>query len=193
MSPAARIDDEAARAAILHAADEVFYARGVGGTGMAEIRDASGVSLRRLYALYPSKRTLVAAWLIARHSRWMDWFTEAIERHRADGTDPLLAAFDAVAEWSATAGYRGCAFINTAAEASEIGAAHAEIIAGHKRDLIAELTTLAVAGGHRPADRVAEAVAVLLDGCIVQAAVLSSQRPIAAAREAAARLLEAYR
>lgn len=193
MSPAAMLDDEAARAAVLRAADEVFYERGVAGAEMAEIRDASGVSLRRLYGLYPSKRELVAAWLTARHRTWMEWFVASIERSRVAGDDAVLAAFDAIAEWSATPGYRGCAFVNTAAETAEIDDAHREIIAGHKRDLIACLAGLADAGGYEPADRLAEMLAVLIDGAIVQAAVLSSQQPVAAAREAASRLLEAHR
>ena len=48
MSPAATINDDAARAAALRSADAVFYARGVTGTGMADIRANSGVSLPRL-------------------------------------------------------------------------------------------------------------------------------------------------
>ena len=193
MSPAATLDDAAARTAVLRAADEVFYARGVAGTGMAEIRDEAGVSLRRLYALYPSKADLVGAWLTARHDTWMSWFLGAIDRLAADGTDPLLAAFDAIAEWAATPGYRGCAFLNTAAETTEIDDSHREIIAAHKRDLIASLARLAEAGGFARPGELGEAVGVLVDGAIVESAVLGSARPIGAAREVAAMLLEAHR
>lgn len=189
MTPVSAADGGAARAAVLEAADRVFYARGVAGTGMAEIRDGSGVSLRRLYGLFPSKRALVAAWLDERHRTWMTWFTGAIERSRAEGVEPLLAAFDAIEAWAATPGYRGCAFLNTAAEATEIDDAHRAIIAGHKRSLIRYLSSLAREGGHEPADEVAAMVAVLLDGAIVESAVLSSSRPIAAARATTARIL----
>ena len=85
MSPAATLDDDTARAAVLRSADAVFYARGVAGVGMADIRDDSGVSLRRLYGLYPSKSDLVAAWLTARHTTWMEWFAGATERLRGAG------------------------------------------------------------------------------------------------------------
>jgi AcrR family transcriptional regulator len=193
VSPAATIDDDTARAAVLRSADAVFYERGVAGVGMADIRDDSGVSLRRLYALYPSKRELVAAWLTARHTTWMEWFEGAIERLGAAGEEPILAAFDAVAEWASSPGYRGCAFVNTAAEATEIDDTHRRIIADHKENLLTYVTSLAEEGGCQEPARLGRMIGVLLDGAMVEAAVLSSTEPIAAAREAASLLLEAGR
>lgn len=189
MSPATTLDDAGARGAVLRAADAVFYANGVAGTGMAEIRDASGVSLRRLYGLYPSKRELVAAWLTARHTTWMTWFTGTVERRRTEGASPVDAMFDALAEWASSPGYRGCAFLNTAAEVDEIDETHRRIIADHKRSLIAYLASLVAGAGQGDPESLARELAVLVDGAIVQAAVLSSLDPIDAARAAAARLL----
>src|SRR5438105_14742588 len=98
MSPAAAMaGDEAARA-IRDAADTLFYEQGIAGVRMAEIRDAAGVSLRRLYALHPSKRDLVAAWLEDRNGRWMQWFTEAVDRRIGGGVNGVPAVFDAIQE-----------------------------------------------------------------------------------------------
>jgi len=191
MSPAATMDDETARAAVLHSANQVFYARGIAGVGMADIRDDSGVSLRRLYGLYPSKRELVAAWLTDRHTTWMDWFTSAVAERSAAGEPPLLAAFDAIADWAATPGYRGCAFVNSAAETAEIDDTHRRIIAAHKEDLLTYLVSLARDSGYAKPERLGRMIGVLLDGAMVEAAVLASPAPISAARDAAATLLEA--
>lgn len=188
LSRAPTLDDAAARAAVLRTADRVFYEHGVAGTGMAEIRDASGVSLRRLYGLYPSKRKLVAAWLETRHVTWMAWFTEDVERRMENGTGVVDAIFDTLAAWASTPGYRGCAFLNTAAEASEIDETHRRIIAGHKRDLIATLGRLLADGGAPESETTARNVGVLVDGAIVQSAVLGSLEPIEAARTVAHRL-----
>lgn len=193
MSPPGTVDDDAARAAVLRSADAVFYARGIAGVGMADIRDDSGVSLRRLYGLYPSKRDLVAAWLTTRHTSWMEWFEGAIERRRSAGEEPLLAAFDAIAEWAASPGYRGCAFVNSAAETTEINETHRRIVASHKEGLLEYLGALAKEGGYSEPDRLGRMVGVLLDGAMAEAAVLSSADPIAVARDAAALLLEASR
>jgi len=193
MSPAATIDLETARAAVLRSANEVFYARGIAGVGMADIRDGSGVSLRRLYTLYPSKRELVAAWLTARHTTWMEWFGATVERRRAAGEESLLATFGAIAEWAESPGYRGCAFVNSAAEAAEIDETHRRIIAAHKEDLLTYLTSLAAGDGYPHPERLGRMIGVLLDGAMVEAAIFSSREPIDAARDAAAVLLEAAR
>ncbi len=187
------MDDATARAAILRSADSVFYARGVAGVGMAEIRDDAGVSLRRLYSLYPSKGELVAAWLSARHATWMAWFEGAIETRRATGEEPLLAAFNAIADWAASPGFRGCAFLNTAAETTEIDDTHRRIVADHKEGLLSHLTSLAADGGYAEPRRLGTMMGVLLDGAMVEAAVFSSPEPVTAARAAAALLLEASR
>ena len=189
MSPAATHATSAdAAAAVLAAADRLFYERGIAGVGMADVRDASGVSLRRLYSLYPSKRDLVAAWLEDRHVRWMQWFTDAVARLSAGGVPPLLATFDAIAEWVRSPGYRGCAFLNAIAETTEIDDTHRAIVAAHKRDLVAHLVTLAAADPSSP-PWLADAIGVLIDGAIVQTAVFGSDAPIAPARAAAAQLL----
>ena len=176
MSPAATLDNDQARAAVLQSANAVFYARGIAGVGMADIRDDSGVSLRRLYSLYPSKRELVAAWLTDRHTTWMEWFTSAVDRRRTAGEEPLLAAFDVIAEWAASPGYRGCAFVNSAAETAEIDDSHRRIIAAHKEALLTYLSSLAAMVATPTPERLGRMVGVLLDGAMVEAAVLSLLR-----------------
>lgn len=184
MSPAATMTPARAERAVLDAADALFYERGIAAVGMADVRDASGVSLRRLYRLHPSKRDLVAAWLDDRHRRWLRWFVGTVDRMVAEGTAPLTAPFDAIHEWAMSPGYRGCAFVNAIAETTEIDEGHRRIVARHKRSLIDHVTTLAGAGG-RETPWLPEAIAVLLDGAIVQSAALRSAEPIAAARTAA--------
>jgi AcrR family transcriptional regulator len=189
VSPAAKLDEEAARAAVLGAADSEFYARGVGGTGMAEISDASGVSLRRLYGLYPPKHDLVAGWLEARHTSWMTWFRAAIEGRVGVGAAPVDAIFDTLADWASTPGYRGCAFLNTAAEVTEIDDRHLQIIADHKRGLVEYLAELMRRAGGSEPESLAMTLGVLVDGAIVQAAVFGSPDPIHAAKAASRRLV----
>ncbi len=188
MSPASTIAPDAASRAILDAADRLFYERGIAGVGMDEIRDAAGVSLRRLYSAHPSKRDLVSAWLNDRHTRWMGWFTEAVDRHAADGTDALVATFDALDDWADTPGYRGCAFLNSIAETSEIDDEHRAIVAAHKRSLVEHVSMLAMRDHPGAPSWLAPAIAVLIDGAIVQTAVFGDRTPITAARSAALHL-----
>ena len=178
------------RRCVLRAAGELFYAHGISGVVMSDIRDASGVSMRRLYAMYPSKSELVAAWLTDRHDTWMAWFASSVERHVAGGADAVLATFDSIAEWVSAPGYRGCAFINSLAETSEIDDSHRTIIAAHKRDLIEHLAALATRDHPNAPPWLPAALAVIVDGAIVQCTIFASTDPLDAARSAVHQLLE---
>jgi AcrR family transcriptional regulator len=190
MSPAATMPIDEARRSVLRAADELFYAYGISGVVMSDIRDASGVSMRRLYAMYPSKSELVAAWLTDRHDTWMAWFASSVERHVLGGADPVLATFDSISEWVTTPGYRGCAFINSLAETSEIDDSHRTIVAAHKRDLVEHLAQLAARDHRNAPSWFPAALAVIVDGAIVQCTIFADTEPLDAARSAVHQLLE---
>lgn len=191
MSPAATMTTDESRKAVLRAADELFYAQGITGVAIADIRDASGVSMRRLYTMYPSKRDLVAGWLADRHETWMAWFTTSVERHITAGADPVMATFDAIDDWVTSPDYRGCAFINSLAETNEIDDSHRTIIAGHKRDLIDHLANVASRSHPSAPAWLPDALGVIVDGVIVQCTIFAGTEPIDAARSAVRRLLEA--
>lgn len=193
MSPTATMSTDECRRAVLCVADELFYAHGIGGVAMSDVRDASGVSMRRLYAMYPSKRQLVAAWLTDRHTNWMEWFTSSADRLVAGGADPVLASLDVIAEWVSSPAYRGCAFVNALAETNEIDDSHRTIIAAHKRDLIDHLARLATRGNSSAPAWLPAALAVIVDGAIVQCTIFTSTEPLEAARAAVQRLLETIR
>jgi AcrR family transcriptional regulator len=189
MSPAALLSETESERAILDAADVLFYQRGLAAVTVTDVRDQAGVSLRRMYTLYPSKRELVAAWLNDRHDRWMVWFTNAIDRRVARGADALVATFDALREWATSPQYRGCAFINAIAETGEIDDTHRRIVANHKQQLTAHLAKLASRDYPNAPTWLPDALAVLIDGAIVQSAILSDTAPITAAKHAARQLL----
>lgn len=182
MSPAATMTVDDARAAVLATADELFYKHGVSAVSMAEARDRSGVSMRRLYSLFPHKSDLVTGWLKHRHQTWMDMFTNGIGQRLAAGQEPADAVFGSLAEWLTTTGFRGCGFINTLAETGEVTNEHRTVIRQHKQTLIDLLSNFS----NQPA-----ALAVVIDGAIVQAAVFTSTGPVDAARIASTSLFDA--
>lgn len=180
MSPAATLDAAGAERATLAAADDLFYNRGVAAVTMSDIRDRSNVSLRRLYSEYPSKSDLVSAWLRHRHHEWMTDFVGRVEDRMRDGDAPVDAVFVALETWMTATGFRGCGFINTYAEASALTDEQRVIIRSHKSALASYLTTLIREG---------EAMAVIVDGAIVQAAIFRTAAPIHHAHRAAAALV----
>jgi AcrR family transcriptional regulator len=169
------------RDAVLLAADELFYRRGIGAVTMADIRDRSGVAFRRLYSMFPRKSDLVTGWLTRRHATWTTAFELGIEERLAAGAGPVDAIFGSLESWLVATDFRGCGFINTLAETGEVTDEHRAVIRAHKQALVDSLARYT----EHPM-----ALAVLIDGAIVQASVFASTAPVDAARRAAALLLE---
>lgn len=175
---------------VLDAAETLLYGRGLQTVGMDEIRTASGVSLKRLYQLFPSKGCLVEAYLRRRDERWRASLAAHVDA-RPPGEDRILAVFDWLESWFGEPDFRGCAFVNSF---GELGAT-SESVAAAARDHVAALgrylAGLVAAEGF-PA-RVADPLMLLVEGAITTAAISGSSGPAAQAREAARVLLEAGR
>src|SRR4051794_19592806 len=87
-------DDQATdpRQRVVDAADALFYARGIRAVGMDDVRTASGVSLKRLYSLFPGKDSLVLAVLQKRHAMWTNGLTAAVDATN-DAREKVLAIY----------------------------------------------------------------------------------------------------
>lgn len=167
-----------ARDRILRTAHDLFYAEGIRATGIDRVIAASGVTKVTFYRHFPSKNDLILAYLDLRHARWMDWFVGSLERHggAARGADALAPT---MAEWfggQALGEFRGCAFLNGV---GEMGPALPEVIAvtrRHKEDMTEAIAALLPASRQRR--KVAAALAVAVDGAIVQAQYAEDPAPV---------------
>ncbi len=112
IAPPALTPDQPARERILWTACALFYRDGVRATGIDRVIAEAGVTKVTFYRHFPSKNDLVLAFLADRHTRWMQWFDAALQRH-GNTPDALVPA---LAEWLEDADFRGCAFLNTSAE-----------------------------------------------------------------------------
>src|SRR5687767_827251 len=65
------MDGATAAQQVVAAADRLFYERGIRTVGMDDIRDASGVSLKRLYRLFPAKEELAEEVLRRREAAFL--------------------------------------------------------------------------------------------------------------------------
>jgi AcrR family transcriptional regulator len=181
------MDDQAARARLLDAAEDLFYARGIQAVPMDAIRDASGVPLKRLYQLFPAKEQLVEAYLERRDHRWRAHLAHYVERHD-DPRQRILAVFDWLQGWFGKPGFRGCAWINAHGELGATSPAIAAQVRRHKQAFRAYLHGLATAAGlPEPA---ADTLYLLAEGAVVSAAIFTGE-PATRARSAAEQLLAA--
>ncbi|WP_311922907.1 TetR/AcrR family transcriptional regulator [Microbispora sp. H10836] len=185
-----RMDGEEARRRILDAAERLFYARGIQAVGMDQVRDAAGVSLKRLYQCYASKDALVEAYLEHRDRRWNDALADHLGRV-GEPRERVLAVFGFLAEWFGTADFRGCAFVNAF---GELGPASPPVVAAaraHKNALRGRLRTLTAEAGAADPDLLADQLLLLVEGAIVAAAMGTAADPAERARSAARALLDA--
>jgi AcrR family transcriptional regulator len=166
--------------AVLDAAERLFYARGVGAVGMADVRTLAGVSLKRLYRLFASKDELLLAVLDRRDVTWRERLAGFVSGH---GGGPL-AVFDWLELWVSEPDFRGCAWINAFGELGAVSPAVLDRVRGHKAAFRAYLIGLA------PSADVADQLMLLFEGATVTAAITGSPQAARRARAAAIVILK---
>jgi AcrR family transcriptional regulator len=181
------MDTQTAEDRALDAAEDLFYRRGVHAVGMDDIRDTSGVSLKRLYQLFPNKERLVTAFLQRRDIRWRGGLTEYVTRFD-DPRERLLAVFDWLHIWFTDPDYRGCAWINCYGELGATSDPVAEEARAHKEGFRQFLRGLATDAG-LPAD-LGDHLLLLAEGAIVTSALIGDLDAAHKAQAAAARLVD---
>lgn len=171
---------------ILDAAEELFYGRGIQSVGMDAIRTASGVPLKRLYQIFPSKNSLVEAYLKRRDARWLHDLTQYVDSYDSP-TQRILAVFDWLFLWFSEPDYRGCGFINSFGELGATSQAVADIAKAHKNAFRRCLADL-VAAADAPT-WLTDQVVLLAEGAMTTAAISGSPEPARHAKDAARILL----
>lgn len=179
---------------LLDTAADLFYARGVTATGVDLVAAESGVAKTTMYAHFGSKDGLVAAYLRERGSEWRGSLRDEVARRSPDPGGRLLALFDVLAERLDAPGFRGCPFINAAAELFDREHPAWEAMTEHRTWMRGFAIELAEAAGARDATGLAASVLMLHDAAMVHGAL--DRTGGAAARracESAATLLAAAR
>ncbi|MGO4692296.1 TetR/AcrR family transcriptional regulator [Glaciibacter sp. 2TAF33] len=141
-----------ARVRILATADDLFYREGVHTVGVDRIIGDAHVTKATFYKYYRSKDALIVAYLNGRDKRVREFFASL----EADFDTPEQRLRRLVAEISEQVmqdGFRGCPFINAAAQFTEPQHPVREAITAHREWYIAAVEDLFRGMGHvRPGD-----------------------------------------
>ncbi len=180
----------AARDRILDTAFRLFYARGLRAVGVDTIIAESGVAKATFYKYFPAKDDLITAYLDRVDRIWTGQLHEAAEAAGPAPAAQLVGLFDALGTACRRDGYRGCAFINAAAEAAPESAPHDRTVA-HKQRVLAWLEDLAEKAGAEHPRRLARALTLLLDGALASGALDADPEAVDIARATAAGLVQA--
>jgi AcrR family transcriptional regulator len=190
MSTATPTRPSAARERVLDAAFALFYARGIRAVGVDLIIAESGVAKATFYKHFPAKDDLVVAYLDKVDGVWSGQLHDAAAAAGPAPADQLVGLFDALGSACRREGYRGCAFINAAAESQPGTAVHDRTVA-HKAAVLGWVRGLADQAGARDPDALARSLTLLLDGGLASGALDASPDAPAAAKASARALVDA--
>jgi AcrR family transcriptional regulator len=178
-----------ARDRLITAASDLFAERGIQATGVDAVIAAAGVAKATFYRHFPSKDDLVVAWLLAPGTRWVDDVLVRVKDRETDPEARIPLFFDLVADWLEGAEFRGCPYLNTAAEIT--GPTHAalpiireylQVVEDHLADMLAD-------AGYRETRTLAAQLQTLTAGSISLAVARRVVDPVLTARDAALSLL----
>jgi len=169
----------------LTTADRLFYENGYAATGINQVISEAGVAKASLYRHYPAKTDLAMAYLELRRDAWVNDLKTEIDRHQTP-RDRILAIFDFLLHWMPATDYRGCAFLNLAAEFPQHDSEIRARVRSTKQTARSYFADLALEAG-LPGK--GDQIFLLFEGATVQAQVFAEDWPILAARKAAEDLL----
>lgn len=155
----------ATRERILQAANEMFYSQGIRGTSADRIIAQVGITKVTFYRHFPTKSDLVVAYLRQQAAGERAWFSSL--RQVDDAAGSLHAIAEGVGTASCSPGFRGCTFINAAAEFSDPQDPVRAVVDEHRLWMLDEFASIAADAESSDADTTARQLMILRDGAMV--------------------------
>ena len=165
-----------ARARLLSTASALFYSEGLHSVGIDRIVATAVVTRATLYRHFPSKDDLVVAYL-TQADQAIRTRTAAARTEKASPDDILRTVAQSIADDIRTPGFRGCAFLNAAAEYPDASHPVHQAVLGHRQWFLATITDLFANTGKPDAEPAAQHFVMLRDGAMT-AGCLSDPTPI---------------
>lgn len=181
-TPAAPVRDR-----ILDAATRRYYADGIRAVSADRLIAEAGVSKVTFYRHFPTKDDLITAYLEQQVARSEDLLTQKRADLAGDPAGVLRWYADGVGTLTSTPGFRGCPFINAAAELSQPDHPGHRVVMDHRTWLVGQFAELLTELGVDGVDAKAEQLMMLRDGAMVAGYVGRTPKAVAATLTAAGR------
>jgi AcrR family transcriptional regulator len=173
---------------LLSTASRLFYNEGIHSVGVDRLVTEAQVTRATFYRHYPGKDALVEAYLRAKHAE----LEAAVTDFTAE--DDARAALDALLEFIgynvSLPNFRGCNFINAAAEFPDPSSPVRVAIDEHRQWFLKTVTALAARLGHPDPIQAGQTLVLLRDGAFAGAPLGDPEAIRAGMRQAAAQLFD---
>ncbi|GAB3745515.1 TetR/AcrR family transcriptional regulator [Amycolatopsis oliviviridis] len=165
-----------ARSKLLTTATRLFYTEGIRSVGIDRIVVEAKVTRATLYRHFPGKDDLIVYYL-QEADQALRGQADAILARGLPAPDTLRAIAESIAEGIRSPGFRGCAFLNAAAEYPDpVHPVHQAVLA-HREWFSGVITEVLASAGDAPVERAARRFVLLRDGAMATGC-LSDPDPI---------------
>jgi AcrR family transcriptional regulator len=175
---------------LVETAWQLFYREGYHATGIDRILAKAGVAKMTLYKHFRSKEELILAVLEKRSAQFQESFSRFLQAKKRTPERDLLAVFDWLIAWVESKDFRGCLFQKALAEYQERPDPIHQAAVAHKAAFHREIRRLVTETGLTKPRGLADQLAVLAEGAIVNSHATGSSSPAVHAREAAQELVK---
>jgi len=162
---APRTSAPSTRDKILTTAGELFYAYGIRATSADRIIEQVGITKVTFYRHFRTKSDLVVAYLKQKAAGERAWI-EYVHR-QGDPVGSLRTLATDIGAASCSPGFRGCAFINAAAEFSDPDDPVRIVVDEHRRWMLGTFADIAAEAKMSEIDSTARQLMLLRDGAMV--------------------------
>jgi AcrR family transcriptional regulator len=149
---------------ILQAVDHLFYAEGARAVGVDAVAKRAGLSKMALYRQFESKDALLLAYLERMDEVFWNHFDTSVGKHPDKPDRQVVQFFVDLAGRAEGSDFRGCPFVNIAAEFPDPEHPARKMVALNKARLLARLLKLAKAMKAGNPRRLALALVFLIEG-----------------------------
>jgi AcrR family transcriptional regulator len=180
----------AVRGRVLDAASGLFYQRGLRATGIDRLLEQAGAAKASLYAHFPSKDDLIAAYLTQQAARRRELVERRLADSGADARGRLLLLFDLLVESVGKPEFRGCPFQKATGELADPAHPGRKPVQRYRAWFRNLVRRLIVDAGAEP-EPLTRTLIVLHEGALATALMDDDPRSAFAARWGAEHLLSA--
>jgi AcrR family transcriptional regulator len=173
---------------LLDSASRLFYNEGIHSVGVDRLVRDADVTLATFYRHFPTKEALVEAYLRATDQRLRGNVENALKDR--DPRQALEALLDLIGQRTSAPGFRGCQFINAAAEYPDTAHPVHIAVCDHRAWFRKVATEVAREIGHPDPDEAGEFLVLLHDGALVAAELDDPKAVRTAVKNAALQLLD---